>query len=273
MPRRAILTDMERKSLFTLPDNQKGLILHYCFSESDISIIRQHRGAANKIGFAIQLCYMRYPGIILAQRLDTVDQLAASNNLPDALINNSGLQISPLVNSVPEEANILMKQAYELLPHVKITELLMEVDEWTNFTRHFTHVKNGNTVKDKTLLLTAILADAINPGLSKMAESCPGATFQKLSWLQAWHIRDETYSASLAELINEQCRHPFAANWGDGTTSSSDGQRFKAGGHAERTGQVNPKYGNEPGVLFYTHISNQYAPFGIRCIWRERFMQ
>jgi TnpA family transposase len=203
---------------------------------------------------------------LLAQRLDTVDQLAASNNLPDALINNSGLRISPLVNSVPEEANILMKQAYELLPHVKITELLMEVDGWTNFTRHFTHVKNGNTVKDKTLLLTAILADAINLGLSKMAESCPGATFQKLSWLQAWHIRDETYSASLAELINEQCRHPFAANWGDGTTSSSDGQRFKTGGHAERTGQVNPKYGNEPGVLFYTHISNQYAPFHTKVI-------
>jgi TnpA family transposase len=65
MPRRAILTDTERKSLFALPDNQEGLILYYCFSESDIPIIRQHRGAANKIGFAIQLCYMRYPGIIL----------------------------------------------------------------------------------------------------------------------------------------------------------------------------------------------------------------
>ena len=203
---------------------------------------------------------------LLAQRLGVVDQLAANNNLPDAIIDNSGLRISPLVNSVPEEANALMKQAYELLPHVKITELLMEVDEWTNFTRHFTHVKTGNAVKDKTLLLTAILADAINLGLSKMAESCPGATFQKLSWLQAWYIRDETYSASLAELINEQYRHPFASNWGDGTTSSSDGQRFKAGGHAERTGQVNPKYGNEPGVLFYTHVSDQYAPFHTKVI-------
>jgi TnpA family transposase len=67
-------------------------------------------------------------------------------------------------------------------------------------------------------------------------------------------------------LINEQYRHPFASNWGDGTTSSSDGQRFKAGGHAERTGQVNPKYGNEPGVLFYTHVSDQYAPFHTKVI-------
>lgn len=197
----------------------------------------------------------------LSQQLDTVDQLATHDELPEATIGSSGLRISPLSNAVPEEASSLMKQTYDLLPHVKITELLQEVDEWTGFTRHFTHIKSGNETKDKQLLLTAILADAINMGLSKMVESCPGTTYQKLSWLQAWYIRDETYSAALAELINEQYQHPFAANWGDGTTSSSDGQRFKAGGHAERTGQVNLKYGTEPGVTFYTHISDQYAPF------------
>lgn len=40
-------------------------------------------------------------------------------------------------------------------------------------------------LKDKHLLLTTILADAINLGLAKMAESCPGAPYSKLSWLQA----------------------------------------------------------------------------------------
>jgi len=103
-------------------------------------------------------------------------------------------------------------------------------------------------------------------GLTKMAESCPGASYAKLSWLQAWHIRDETYSAALAELVNAQLRQPFAENWGDGTTSSSDGQRFKAGGKAESTGHINPKYGAEPGKLFYTHISDQYAPFSSKVV-------
>ncbi|HAY2774751.1 TPA: transposase, partial [Escherichia coli] len=42
-----------------------------------------------------------------------------------------------------------------------------------------------------------ILGDAINLGLTKMAESSPGLTYAKLSWLQAWHIRDETYSGSV----------------------------------------------------------------------------
>ena len=57
------------------------------------------------------------------------------------------------------------------------------VDEWTGFTRHFTHLKSGDLAKDKNLLLTTILADAINLGLTKMAESCPGTTYAKLAWL------------------------------------------------------------------------------------------
>jgi TnpA family transposase len=153
-----------------------------------------------------------------------------------------------------------------ILPHVKITELLLEVDEWTGFTRHFTHLKSGDLAKDKNLLLTTILADAINLGLTKMAESCPGTTYAKLAWLQAWHIRDETYGAALAELVNAQFRHPFAEHWGDGTTSSSDGQNFRTGSKAESTGHINPKYGSSPGRTFYTHISDQYAPFHTKVV-------
>ena len=153
-----------------------------------------------------------------------------------------------------------------MLPHPKITELLLEVDDWTGFTRHFKHLKSGEAAEDRHLLLTVILADAINLGLSKMAESCPGTTYAKLAWLQAWYIRDETYSPGLAELVNAQFRQPFAAWWGEGATSSSDGQNFKAGGRGQFAGQVNLKYGQEPGVQFYTHISDQYAPFHTKVI-------
>ncbi len=160
----------------------------------------------------------------------------------------------------------MIDQKAASLPHIKITDLLLEVDTWTGFTAHFTHLKSGDAAKDRVPLLTAILADAINMGLTKMAESCPGASYAKLSWLQAWHIREETYSAALAELVNAQSRQTFAEHWGDGTTSSSDGQRFRAGGKAESTGHINPKYGAEAGKLFYTHISDQYAPFSSKVV-------
>jgi TnpA family transposase len=186
--------------------------------------------------------------------------------LPDAQINEAGLKITPLTNAVPEAADTLMRQAYALLPHVKITELLLEVDAWTNFTRHFTHLKTGDLASEISLLLTALLADGINLGLSKMAESCPGVTYARLSWLQAWHIRDDTYSAALAELVNAQSQHAFSDWWGDGTTSSSDGQWFRAGGVGQSGSHFNAKYGSDPGVTFYTHISDQYTPFHTRVI-------
>ncbi|MGO9016192.1 MAG: Tn3 family transposase [Dissulfurispiraceae bacterium] len=198
---------------------------------------------------------------LLEKEFETVNGMAGKDQLPDASVTEAGLKITPLTNAVPEEAELLMRQAYALLPHLKITELLLEVDNWTGFARHFTHLKSGDAATDRVLLLTAILADAINLGLTKMAESCPGTTYAKLSWLQAWHIRDETYSTALADLVNAQYQQSFAAYWGDGTTSSSDGQRFRAGGSGGASGHVNAKYGSEPGVLFYTHISDQYAPF------------
>lgn len=203
---------------------------------------------------------------LLKTQLATVNRMALANELPDAIITESGLKITPLDAAVPDTAQALIDQTAMILPHVKITELLLEVDEWTGFTRHFTHLKSGSQAKDKSLLLTTILADAINLGLTKMAESCPGTTYARLAWLQAWHVRDETYGAALADLVNTQLRHPFAGHWGDGTTSSSDGQNFHTGGKAESTGHINPKYGSSPGRTFYTHISDQYAPFHTKVV-------
>ncbi len=65
MPRRSILSAAERESLLALPDTKDELLRHYTFSETDLSIIRQRRGASNRLGYAVQLCYLRFPGMIL----------------------------------------------------------------------------------------------------------------------------------------------------------------------------------------------------------------
>ncbi len=65
MPRRRLLTAAERDSLLSFPETDDTLIQHYTFSESDLSAIRQRRGPHNRFGFAVQLCYLRYPGIAL----------------------------------------------------------------------------------------------------------------------------------------------------------------------------------------------------------------
>jgi TnpA family transposase len=195
-----------------------------------------------------------------------VDRLAQAKELPDASITDGVLKITPLDNQESDEAELLTRQAYGLMPRIKITDLLTEVDSWSDFGRHFTNLRSGDAVADRALLLTAILADGINLGLTRMADACPGVSLSTLSRIATWHIRDETYAKALAEIVNHHHRLEFAAHWGDGTTSSSDGQRFKAGGSGEAIGSVNARYGNEPGATFYTHISDQYAPFHIKLI-------
>jgi hypothetical protein len=66
MPRRSILSASEQARLLVPPDDPHDLIRYYTLSEHDLSVIRQRRGAANRLGFAVQLCYMRHPGVILA---------------------------------------------------------------------------------------------------------------------------------------------------------------------------------------------------------------
>ena len=65
MPRRSLLTPFEKRVLIALPDNTNDLIRQYTFNEQELAIIKQRRGAPNRLGFAVQLCYLRYPGTIL----------------------------------------------------------------------------------------------------------------------------------------------------------------------------------------------------------------
>ena len=66
MPRRSILSATEREALLAVPETQEELIRHYTFKEPDLSLIRMRRGDANRLGLAVQLCLLRYPGQELA---------------------------------------------------------------------------------------------------------------------------------------------------------------------------------------------------------------
>lgn len=65
MPRRNLLTSAERNGLMAFPTTDDELIQHYTFTEPDLSLNRQRRGSHNRLGFAVQLCYLRYPGFVL----------------------------------------------------------------------------------------------------------------------------------------------------------------------------------------------------------------
>jgi len=225
--------------------------------------------ARGAVGVAVKTdcaTYLNERREVLNEQLIRVGSLAEKSELPEARLENGHLHFSALSRSVPEAAEEWTERAYDLLPRIKLTDLLTEVDGWTRFTSCFTHLHNSEPAKDKAVLLSAVLADATNQGMTKMADACPGLTFDRLSWTADWHIREETYSKALAEIINVHHKLPFAGHWGDGTTSSSDGQAFPISTRRPATATINAKYGRDPTVTFYTHVSDQYGPFHTKVI-------
>jgi hypothetical protein len=154
----------------------------------------------------------------------------------------------------------LAAHLYAMLPRIRITDLLSEVATWTLFPDCFTHLRTGETAADSRVLMAGLLADGLNLGLTRMAEACSIASLSQLAWTADWHIRDETYLMALRCLVNQQQREPFAANFGHGTASSSDGQFFQAAGFGRDAGRLNAHYSQRPGFKVYTHLSDRYGP-------------
>jgi hypothetical protein len=67
MPRRELLTVAQRQALLAFPEEEENLLRYYVLSVRDLAAVHQHRGDHNRLGFAVQLCYLRYPGRVLAE--------------------------------------------------------------------------------------------------------------------------------------------------------------------------------------------------------------
>lgn len=175
------------------------------------------------------------------------------------------LRVTPLAAAVPPEAERLDAAVDGLMPVVRITELLAEVARRTGFLSRFVELRSGKTHPNPEALLAAILADATNLGIERMANASQGVSYAQLAWTHAWYLSEENYAAALACLVDAQAGLPLASVWGDGTKSSSDGQFFRAGKRGS-TGDINAKYGSEPGHKIYSWVSDRYPPFHAKLI-------
>ena len=203
---------------------------------------------------------------LLDERLAAVDVCASKGKLPDVTIDKGVLKIAAIEKSTPPEAEALAARLYAMLPRIRITDLLAEVAGWTRFPGCFTHLRTGEVATDNRILMAGLLADGLNLGLTRMAEACSIASLGQLAWTSDWHIREETYALALRCLVNHQQNEPFAAVFGGGTASSSDGQFFQAAGFGRVAGTLNAHYSPKPGFKVYTHLSDRYGPFYSRLI-------
>ena len=207
----------------------------------------------------------------LGKQLDEAYRRTA-NNLPTnsaVTIERDGrrdvLKLTPL-DKLDEPASLvdLRRDVTARLPRVDLTEVLLEVQAWTNFAAEFRHVSEGDArVADLDLSLCAVLlAEACNIGLEPLVRpDVPALTRGRLSWVQQNYLRAETITKANARLVDYQAQIPLAQAWGGGEVASADGLRFVVPVRTLNAGP-NPKYFNTGrGVTYYNFTSDQFTGF------------
>lgn len=201
----------------------------------------------------------------LDRRLKRFAHDLSNGRLEGVRLVDGRLQITPVRTDTDVEVKALGNRIDGLMPRIRITELLHDVASETGFLAGFTNLRTGRRSDNPNALLAAILADGTNLGLARMAAASQGVTRDQLVWAKDAYVREDSYHRALAILIDAHARLPIASTWGTGTTSSSDGQFFR-GGKRMGVGDINARYGVDPGFSFYTHVSDQHAPYHVTVI-------
>lgn len=196
-------------------------------------------------------------------RLKRLAYRARNNKLEGVRLVGGELIVSPLISNVPASADELKWRLNQMLPRIHITDLLAEVNGWVRFSDAFTHLRTQQPVRQTPAIQAAVLADATNMGMLRMAGASANVTERQIAWARLFHMRPETYRSAQAVITNAHAAHPHSRVWGAGTTSSSDGQFYRAGDRARLRSDVNMHYGREPGGKFYSHLSDQYGYYSI----------
>lgn len=200
----------------------------------------------------------------LDRRLRRFSRRLQRGELAGVELRDGRLHVMPVKATATPEARAFADRIEAMMPPARITELLHEVNRATGFAAAFTNLRTGERCDDESALLAAVLADATNLGLGRMAAASHGVTRDKLIWTADAYIRPDTYKAALARIVDAHHALPIASTWGDGTTSSSDRQFFRSAKRGDAAGEVNARYGHDPGLGFYTHVSDQHGPYSVR---------
>lgn len=202
----------------------------------------------------------------LAERVEQLNWALIRGN--EVRLADGELVVSRLsAEELPAESALLSDLVAERLPRIELADLLIEVDRWCGFTRHFTHA-GGSTLRTRDLavhLYAAILAQACNFGMATMAEAAD-LTYRQLAWTSEWYLREDTLRAANAAIVNYQHRLPLSQAWGGGTLSSSDGQRFPVSVKSPVATALPRYFGLGRGVTAYTHVSDQHSTYATRVI-------
>ncbi len=158
MAKRKLLKDQYRRKLVDIPVDEDSLFRHYSLSRADRLEIELRRRNHNRLGFAIQLCLMRYPGRVLG----------AEEILPRAMLK----YVADQIGAAPEAFSLYARREETCRDHT--ARLMMYLD-----TR-------SATLQDRrAALLSAIQAAATSDDGAAIVSSIVAAFRERSALLPA----------------------------------------------------------------------------------------
>ena len=168
----------------------------------------------------------------------------------------------------PVEVKMLRQMIEASLPKIRIEYLLLEVDALCGFSKELKPL-DGFTGFDAKLpeRLAALVAHGTNLGIHAMAESTSDISIDILQDISRTCLRVDSLKAANTILVDYQKNLEASGVYGQGTRSSSDGQRFGVNKGSLITSMYPRYFGYcDKAVTIYTHVSDQYSVFNTQVI-------
>lgn len=155
---------------------------------------------------------------------------------------------------------------------IKLPQLLIEVDNDLHYTKEFMlpHQQDSRKVEDVCSILVSLMAHGCFIGPYTMARLTEGISYEQIRRITDWQLTEEAQRVALALIVNAITNLDISQYWGNGKTSSSDGQRFKF-----KRKSLHQTYSTKFGdfaLEFYTFVADNYAPYysvSIECTDRD----
>jgi TnpA family transposase len=186
------------------------------------------------------------------------------NNFPqntDLTINSSGEPVLRRVaaKDIPDSAAALQTAITQRMPTRNLLDILINMEHWTNFSRHFGPLSGSDPKLDQAAerYLQTVFAIGCNLGPTQAARHMAGAvSAHMLSFVNRRHFTVEKLEAAQRELIELYLLLDLPRVWGNGRTVAADGTQYDfydenllAGYHF--------RY-RKMGAVAYRHVANNY---------------
>jgi TnpA family transposase len=259
-----VLRDQIKSGNLSVPDSKR-------FASLNTFFIPQAEWASRREAFFARAGLPVNPDDVLAYLTNRLNQAYDRflECLPDnhyAQLNEEGWQVSSdpaekLDYGTDSSLNPLKEWIGKHIRTIKLPELLIEVDNELRFSRSFMPAADQEHPEAQNVceVLATVMAHASEIGPYTMSQISDGISYHRMKHITDWHMYEEAQRGALAKVVNAISRLDITKAWGDGTTSSSDGQRFSL--HRKVLQKSYSRAFNDFALEFYSHVANNYAPY------------